>query len=218
MHFIDIIILLTLIAVIYVKLKNVLGTRPTVTKTKISEDTAEKIFDILMKEAKQNEKDAINKGEIIPEVDETELSETDKILRKIPNFNKEKFIHTAKKAFEVILEAFSLGDVATLQDLVSPELFKKFETVIKERQKQGIVAEAELIGFNSAQIENVSIAKNLAHITVKFISEQVNILKNSSDEVIEGDANFIQNITDNWTFEKNLNSTSPKWLLASTKK
>ena len=58
----------------------------------------------------------------------------------------------------------------------------------------------------------------MAKITVRFVSEQVNILKNKDGEVIEGDENFIQNITDSWTFERALTSTNPNWLLVSTKK
>lgn len=222
MHFIDIIILLVLIAVIYNRLKDVLGTRPDVKKTEISEQTAAKIFDIIVKEAEKNiveeKPETINKGEIIPNnIDD--MSELDKTLNKIPNFNKEKFISNSKKAFEVILTSFSEGDAESLKDLLNPSLYKKFITVIENRKKEGITAETELIGFEKAEIEDAQIAKgNIAKIIVKFVSEQVNILKNSKDEVIEGDANFIQNITDIWTFEKNINSTSPKWLLASTKK
>jgi predicted lipid-binding transport protein (Tim44 family) len=61
------------------------------------------------------------------------------------------------------------------------------------------------------------INKNEANITVKFISEQVNLLKNSKGEVIEGDPNFIETVTDVWTFTKNLKNFDPTWALSSTK-
>lgn len=68
------------------------------------------------------------------------------------------------------------------------------------------------------EITNAKISKSdVAKITVRFVSEQVNILKNKDGEVIEGDENFIQNITDSWTFERALTSTNPNWLLVSTK-
>lgn len=222
MHFIDIIILLVLIVVIYSRLKDVLGTKPEVKKTEISEQTAAKIFDIIVKEAEKNiaeeNPQTINKGEIIPN-DVDNMSELDKTLSKIPNFDREKFISNSKRAFEMILASFSEGDTESLKELLSPALYKKFVSVIESRKKDGVIAETELIGFEKAEIEDAQIARgSIAKIIVKFVSEQVNILKNSKDEVIEGDANFIQNITDIWTFEKNMNSTSPKWLLASTKK
>lgn len=218
MHFIDIIILLVLVFVIYSKLKSVLGTKPEVNKTEISEESVAKIFDIILKEAEQASPEVVNKGEIKPNIDTSEMTDLEKTLYLIPNFDKDKFLNNAKKAFEIILTSFSDGDAETLKDLVSTPLFKKFKEIIDMRKKEGIVAETEFIGFDSAEIEEAKILKNIVKISVKFVSEQVNILKNSNDEVIEGDANFIQNITDVWTFEKNINSTSPKWLLASTKK
>ena len=53
---------------------------------------------------------------------------------------------------------------------------------------------------------------------MEFISEQVNILKNDKGEVIEGDENFVQKITDVWTFERALNAKNNQWILVSTKK
>jgi predicted lipid-binding transport protein (Tim44 family) len=60
--------------------------------------------------------------------------------------------------------------------------------------------------------------KNSVKIIVDFDSEQINILKNADGEVVEGDENFVQNITDVWTFERSLNAKSKNWLLVSTKK
>ncbi len=96
---------------------------------------------------------------------------------------------------------------------------KKFKEVISSRKEEGISAETDFIGFNEAVITDAKITKsNLAKISVKFVSEQVNILRNKQGEVMEGDENFIQSITDIWTFERSLNSASPNWLLVSTKK
>ena len=212
----DIIILLIVVVLIFQKLKNLLGTRPdiSVRNNKIAEENAAKIFDIIVKEA-EKQQTTNNK-----EVEDTEnLSETDKVLNKIPNFNKERFINSAKKAFEIIVTSFSKGDTETLESLVSKNLNKKFQEIINQRQAEGITAETDLIGFNEAEITSAKISANdIAKITVKFVSEQVNILKNKEDEVIEGDENFIQSITDIWTFERCLTSTSPNWLLVSTKK
>ena len=216
----DIIILLVLVVVIYIRLKKVLGTRPEVRRTEISEKAAEKIFDIILKEAKNNpEAEVINKGELEPIEKEENLSEIEKNMLQIPNFNKDRFIANSKKAFEIIITSFSQNDVETLENLVSKNLLKKFKDVIEQRKKDGIIAETDFIGFEHANIEDVKILKSgIAKIAMKFISEQVNILKNEEGEVIEGDENFIQNITDVWTFERNLTSTSPNWLLTSTKK
>ena len=146
-------------------------------------------------------------------------SEIDKVLVKIPGFNREKFLTGAERAFEIIISAFSKGDVETLEMLVSKSLLKKFQEIIEKRKAEGITSETDFIGFDDVEITNAKISKSeVAKITVRFVSEQVNILKNKDGEVIEGDENFIQNITDSWTFERALTSTNPNWLLVSTKK
>ena len=213
----DIIILLVAVILIFQKLRSLLGTRPDteITRTKISEESAAKIFDMIVKEAEKQQQTAVEKDS----VPEENMSDLDKTLVKIPGFNKERFITGAKRAFEIIVTAFSKGDTETLENLVSKSLIKKFQEIIEKRRAEGISAETDLIGFDQAEITAAKISKNdIAKITVKFVSEQVNLLKNKDDEIIEGDENFIQNITDVWTFERCLTSTNPNWLLVSTKK
>lgn len=219
--YLDIIILLVVVVLVFSKLKSLLGTRPdNFEQRKISDENAAKIFDMIVKEAEKNaaaESRNMEKEEV--QVPEEELSEIDKVLAKIPGFNREKFLTGAERAFEIIISAFSKGDVETLEMLVSKSLLKKFQEIIEKRKAEGITSETDFIGFDDVEITNAKISKSeVAKITVRFVSEQVNILKNKDGEVIEGDENFIQNITDSWTFERALTSTNPNWLLVSTKK
>lgn len=219
MHFIDIIFLLIIVAVIYIRLKNVLGTRPDSTQSKIHDKKAEQIFELIVKDMKANDNiKTVDKGEIKP-LDEEKLSDLDKKLAKIPNFSKEKFINNSKRAFEIINSAFSSGNVEDLEMLVNKNLIKKFKDVIQKRNEDGIVSESDLISFSNVEINDAKITKSgIAQISLKFISEQINILKNKKNEIIEGDENFIQNITDIWTFERDITSNNPTWLLCSTRK
>lgn len=220
----DIIILLVAVVLIFQKLRSLLGTRPDeeVTRIRISDENAARIFDMIAKEAEKQQLTARTAAEGFSgtaEEETEELSDTDKILTNIPDFSKERFLTGAKRAFEIIICAFSQGDTETLENLVSPQLIKKFQEIIEDRRAQGITAETDLIGFEQAEIVNADIdEENNAKITVKFVSEQVNLLRNKDNEVIQGDENFIQNITDIWTFERCLTSVNPNWLLVSTKK
>ena len=219
--YLDIIILLVVVVLVFSKLKSLLGTRPdNFEQRKISDENAAKIFDMIVKEAEKNAAaEARNREKEEVQVPEEELSETDKVLAKIPGFNREKFLTGAERAFEIIISAFSKGDVETLEMLVSKSLLKKFQEIIEKRKAEGITSETDFIGFDDVEITNAKISKSdVAKITVRFVSEQVNILKNKDGVVIEGDENFIQNITDSWTFERALTSTNPNWLLVSTKK
>ncbi len=209
--YLDIIFLLVLVVVIFSKLKSVLGTGAEDARVIV---VPKEQFERVFKEIKKNSTDGVLKN-----VEAKNLSKLDRELIKIPNFNKDAFIKGSQRAFEMILNAFSNGDIKTLSLLVNKELVKKFEDVINNRKEKGLVAETDLIGFIETEIESVSfVGDDLVNIVVKFVSEQVNLLKNSDGEVVEGDENYVQTISDVWTFEKNLKSNVNNWLLCSTKK
>ncbi|MBR5598416.1 MAG: Tim44 domain-containing protein [Alphaproteobacteria bacterium] len=209
--YLDIIFLLVLVVVIFSKLKSILGADTEETKViMVSKEQFEKAYKEIAKSAFEEDK---------KEVDLEKLSPLDRELVKIPNFDKKLFVKGAQRAFQMILTSFSKGDSKTLEKLVNQELFEKIENIIKERKDNGIISETDLIGFVETEVESVNfVDDNKVNIVVKFVSEQVNLLKNAEGEVIEGDENYVQTISDVWTFEKNLNPKTNNWLLCSTKK
>ena len=223
MTHLDILVLLIVVALIFTRLRSVLGTRPTEERRiRLSKENAEKLYNILKSEAEKLEGKALDEekaepAELVPQGEA--LSELDKTLMSIPHFAKSKFIKGAERAFQIITEAFNKGDVETLEMLVNKKLFKKFQEVIEQRKQNKVTAETDFIGFDKVEIAKANIKANkVAEITVEFVSEQVNILRDAEGKVIEGDENYIQNITDVWTFERAISSTSPNWVLVSTKK
>lgn len=209
--YLDIIFLLVLVVFIFSKLKSVLGTGAEDAKIiMVPKEQFEKVY-------KELKKTGLNSGS--EAVDLSKLSPLERELVKIPNFNKNVFIKGAQRAFEMILSAFGKGDFGTLSKLVNSELLKRFEKVINERKEQGITAETDLIGFVETEVESVRFVNDdKVNLVVRFVSEQVNLLKNAEGEVIEGDENYVQKISDVWTFEKSLNPRVDNWLLCSTKK
>lgn len=223
MTHLDILVLLIVVALIFARLRSVLGTRPTEERRiRLSKENAEKLYNILKSEAEKLEGKVLDEekaepAELVPQGEA--LSELDKTLMSIPHFAKSKFIKSAERAFQIITEAFNKGDVETLEMLVNKKLFKKFQEVIEQRKQNKVTAETDFIGFDKVEIAKANIKANkVAEITVEFVSEQVNILRDAEGKVIEGDENYIQNITDVWTFERAISSTSPNWVLVSTKK
>ena len=83
-----------------------------------------------------------------------------------------------------------------------------------EREKQGHKMEFSLISICSSKI--IRDTKNPLKVTVEFISEQVNVLRDASGEVLEGDPLFIGKVMDTWTFEKQKGIRSD-WIITSTK-
>ena len=217
----DIIVLIVVVALIFQRLWRVLGSRPEVEakKVKLSREGAEKLYNLLKSEAEKELKINSEKVEELVPLDSKPLNDIDAVLVTIPDFKKDSFISGAKKAFQVITQAFNNGDVETLKMLVSTSIFNKMQKIINQRKEEQITAETDFICFEKVDIVKASINdKNKAQIAVEFVSEQVNLLRNKDNEIIEGDENYIQNITDVWTFEKKLDEKTLNWVLVSTKK
>ena len=132
--------------------------------------------------------------------------------------NKEIFLNGAKKVFELILSAFNQGDLTPVRELMSKKVFDAFNQVIENRRADNITSEVDFICFDKSEIKDIKNLKNTIKVVVEFVSEQVSILKNKDGEVIEGDENFVQKITDMWTFERPKNAKNNIWTLVSTKK
>lgn len=219
-HF-DILVLLVVVLVIFHKLKSLLGTRPEEgEKINLNREDAKKVINAMFNAAdKQMELKLANVDENAENATVINLSETDKVLAQIPEFSVSRFKDAAMHVFQIITEAFSKGDLETLEMLLSKNLYKKFQEVVEQRKVDNVTAETDFICFDKTEILSAKIGKNeMAKIMVEFVSQQVNLLRNAQGEVIEGDEQFIQTITDVWTFERAVNSSSPNWLLVSTKK
>ena len=217
----DIIVLLIIVALIFQRLWKVLGTTPEEEpkKIKLSREGAEKLYKLLKSETEKGLKEAAKTAEILTPVDDKPLSETDIVLGKIQGFDKDSFLNGAKKAFRVITDAFNKSDDETLKMLVSTPIYKKLQEIIKQRNTDGITAETDFICFDKAEIIKAEIKNDQnAVISVEFITEQVNVLRDKEGNVVQGDENYIQTITDIWTFERGLEAKTPNRILVSTKK
>ena len=117
-----------------------------------------------------------------------------------PGFDVQEFLSGSRIAFEVILGAYADGDSKALKTLLNPEVFANFNRAIKDRGQAGESMEDTLIGINKVDIMEAYMEDHVAHITVKFVSEQVNVVRDSEGDVISGDPNAVIEVTDFWTF------------------
>lgn len=209
---IDIIFLIILVIYIFNRYKEILGSKPGNEGDDIDEKKAQMLYEMITKEVEKIEENA-------EFINIEELSEIDKKLIKFKNFNKEQFIIGAKRAFEIIIKSYSIGDKETLKPLLDKPILEAYLKSINERIENEFIAENDFIGFKSVEIIDAEMEdNNIAKIVVKFVSEQVNLLKDKNDKLIKGDPQFIQTIEDIWSFQRDLTSKNPNWLLVSTKK
>lgn len=133
-----------------------------------------------------------------------------------PNFEPQHFLEGARSAFDMIVGAFAQGDSATLRPLLASDVFDNFAAAIKGRQDAKQTLETTLIGMKSADIIEARMDGRTAFVTVKFVSEQVNVTRNAAGEIVDGEPNHVATITDIWTFARNTRSSDPNWALVQT--
>lgn len=133
------------------------------------------------------------------------------------SFNPREFVGGARSAFEMVVHAFATGDSGTLRNLLSDDVFDNFSSAIKARLEAAETLETTVIGVKSVDIIDARLDGRLAFVTVKFVSEQVNVTRDAEGHVIDGDPNHVSEVTDLWTFSRNTRSRDPNWKLVETR-
>jgi len=132
------------------------------------------------------------------------------------SFDPAQFLEGAKAAFEMIVGAFANGDRNTLRPLLASDVYASFEQAIADREQAGESLETTFIGFKSANITAAAMQGKDARVTVTFVSEQSNAVRDADGNVVDGDPAAIDKITDIWTFARDTGSRDPNWQLVET--
>ncbi len=133
-----------------------------------------------------------------------------------PSFDAETFDAGSRAAFEMIVNAYAGADLDTLRPLLSDEVFENFAQAVKERQENNHTLETTLVGIRSAEIIEASMEGRAAFLTVKLVSEQINVTRDADGDIVDGDTGHIAAVTDIWTFARNTRSRNPNWTLVAT--
>lgn len=138
------------------------------------------------------------------------------IAESDPSFTPKSFVEGAKLAYEMIIDGFAKGDKPALKNLLSKEVFDGFASVIDSRASQGQRVESRFVGIDKAVIRQASLDGRKASLTMEFVSELISATYDKSGQVIEGDPRDIREVTDVWTFERDVSSRNPNWKLVAT--
>ena len=133
------------------------------------------------------------------------------------SFDPGGFADGARGAFEMIVQGFAEGDRDNLQTLLADDVYENFEAAIDEREEAEETLESTIIGIKSAEVIEAGMDGKNAMVTVKFVSEQVNVTRDSEDRIIDGDPNQVTEITDIWAFSRDTTLRDPNWKLVETR-
>ncbi len=212
----EFIVLFAIAAFLLFKLRSVIGTRTGYEPP--STGTAGRSDGPGAELPRQSEEDDEMEAAAIRALDD-EAQEAMAEIRKVePGFSLEEFLHGARSAYEMVLTAYEEGDRALLQDLLTPDVYAAFESVIRSREEDGLKVDSRFIGVRDLKVDALRFDPETAEadITLRFVGEMIVAVRDSEGRIVEGDPNEVRRQTDVWTFSRVMGSPNPNWLLSAT--
>ncbi len=133
-----------------------------------------------------------------------------------PGFDPEQFLQGVRGAFEIIVAAFAAGDKAKLRPLLSDEVYAPFCAAIDERNAARETLETRILALKRHDIVEADLVEQTARVTVKLVSDQINVVRAHDGSIVDGDPDKAIEKTDFWSFARDTGSTDPNWLLVAT--
>ncbi|MBM5782179.1 MAG: Tim44 domain-containing protein, partial [Pelagibacterales bacterium] len=184
-------------------------------RNKILEEVQKQIAIVGQKTTAEREKEKSEEEKLLQNLDHKSKESFSKAMSSC-NISTAFFINGAKSAFEMVIKAFSNADLETLKFLLSEKIYQSFEQAISQRKASGKVLVSNIISIDNAEVISALIIENKASIVVKIISKQINYVSDQNGEVLEGSKNEINELTDIWTFTKDITAQDPNWIIVST--
>jgi predicted lipid-binding transport protein (Tim44 family) len=72
------------------------------------------------------------------------------------------------------------------------------------------------VSIDKSEIVGAEQRGRTAQITVRFVSQLVSLTRDRSGAVIEGSPDKVTDVTDVWTFARDVSSRDPNWKLVAT--
>ena len=132
------------------------------------------------------------------------------------SFDVEEFLAGATSAYETIVTAYAEGERGTLKELLSREVYDGFVSAIDQRESRGEVMEFKFVGIDKAEIREAALKGGSEQVTVRFQSKLISTTYDDGGKVIDGDPVHVSDVTDIWTFVRDISSRDPNWKLVAT--
>jgi len=140
----------------------------------------------------------------------------DAIAHDDPSFDAKQFVGGARAAYEMIVLAYAEGDRRSLKNLLSREVYEGFEKAIRERETKGDKAETRFVSIDKSDIIGAEVRARTAQVTVRFVSQLISVTRDRNGNVIYGSPEKVTDVTDVWTFARDVSSRDPNWKLVAT--
>jgi predicted lipid-binding transport protein (Tim44 family) len=132
------------------------------------------------------------------------------------SFDPARFLSGADQAFRMIVAAFASGDRVALRALLSDDTYRAFEQAISAREKAGETQVSEIKSMQKLAIEQAELKGRIGAVTVRIVSDQISYTTDKDGRPVTG-TDAVTEITDIWTFERDLTQPDPTWRLVAAR-
>lgn len=214
----DIIVLIAIVAFIFLRYRNMLGTKKGHDFSNPAQ--RQRPSEIIQRAERQQQNRAEAETPSPTKEEDIKYAAFADTLQKMrtidPSFHTGDFLSGARTAFEMVIDAFSKNKRDQLKSLLAPDVYREFTANLDALQKDGKRAETTLIALTEADIVRIELTGTKAQITVRFMSEQVQVVRDKDGNIVEGNASQTQMVEDEWVFERDLKSRNPNWNILDT--
>jgi predicted lipid-binding transport protein (Tim44 family) len=225
------IIFVALAVLIFVKLRSVLGQRtgrerppydPFSARDQMRGSTGDKVVTLPTRAVEQAAKppepppDPVDRWKGIAASGSATAAGLDAIAGVDKGFDPRHFLTGARAAYEMIVVAFAQGDRRTLREWLSKDVYDSFDGVIREREVRGETTETRFVAIDTTEIAGAELRGRTAQLTTRFVSQLVSVTRDKAGTVTDGNADKVTDVTDVWTFARDVTSRDPNWKLVAT--
>lgn len=161
--------------------------------------------------------DSATEGSVAEEPEDDLAAGIAEIRASDASFDPANLLQGARTAYDMVLTSFATGDTDTLRALLDDDVYDDFQRAIVDRDSRKETLETTVVAIKTADLIEAATRGRLAEVTIKFVSELVNVTRDANNQVISGDPRTVQEITDFWTFLRDMRSNDPNWKLVATR-
>src|SRR5260370_742277 len=91
-------------------------------------------------------------------------------------------------------------------------LFRLYSVLGRRRGKVAFT----FVGFKDAKVAHAAVKGKNGEITIAFGAQFISATSNKTGGIIDGDTKTVRDVTDVWTFSRDIRSRDPNWVLVAT--
>ena len=129
-----------------------------------------------------------------------------------PEFDADRFVDGATRAYEMTLTAFAAERLDDVRDVLGADVYAGFADAISARQAEGQQLETQITRLDRPVLEDARIENGIVQLDVRYRAELISYLHTGATR---DDAEPVASV-DLWTFERPLKSANPNWQLVAT--